>query len=381
MRWFLLFLLGSLIIIIGGGIYLTNRQSSVTPSEIKSNVIKEVDSKDYKWQIEVIARNLEVPWDMGLSDNQDLFITERLGKVKLLKSNGQLINIATLDNVYSQGESGLTGIALHPNFSTNNLLYLYYSYQNNGQVLNRVSQFTFEKNSLKDEKVILDNLPGGLIHNGGRLRFGPDGKLWVLTGDAGNENLAQSLSSLGGKVLRLNDDGSIPDDNPLKNSAIYSYGHRNPQGLDWSPEGRELYISEHGSSNFDEINIVKANQNYGWPQVSRCFSDDPRFQNPILCSEETTWAPSGLAFLKTDLPKYKNSFIFAGLRGQILERVKVENGKVVEQETIIREEYGRLRGVLSDEKGSIYISTSNKDGRGTIKGGDDKILKITLRKK
>ncbi len=380
MRWFLLFLLGSFIIIVGGA-YLTNRYPSTAPSEIKSNVIKEVDNEDYEWQIEVIVRNLEVPWDMGLSGNQDLFITERLGKVKLLKSSGKLINIATLKNVYSKGESGLTGIALHPNFSTNNLLYLYYSYQNNGQVLNRVSQFTFEKNSLKGEKVILDNLPGGLIHNGGRLRFGPDGKLWVLTGDAGNENLAQSLSSLGGKVLRLNDDGSVPDDNPIKNSAIYSYGHRNPQGLDWSPEGRELYVSEHGSSNFDEINIVKANQNYGWPQVSRCFSDDPRFQNPILCSEETTWAPSGLAFLKTDLPKYKNSFVFAGLRGQILERVKVENGKVVEQETIIREEYGRLRGVLSDEKGSIYISTSNKDGRGTIKGGDDKILKITLRKK
>lgn len=377
MRWFLLFLLGGLIVVlIGGGIYLTNRQIPPTPS-VNNTLSEELENQDYEWKIEVIAQDLEIPWDMGLSDG-DLFITERVGRIKLLKS-GQLINIATLKNVYSKGESGLTGIALHPDFKTNHQLYLYYSFQNNGQTLNRVSRFNLSKNSLVDEKVILDNLPGGLIHNGGRLRFGPDQKLWVLTGDAGKEDLAQNLSSLGGKVLRINDDGTIPDDNPIKNSPVFSYGHRNPQGLDWHPESNELYVSEHGSSNFDEINLIRANQNYGWPQVRRCFSDDPTFQNPILCSEQTTWAPSGLAFFKTDIAKYKNSFIFAGLRGQLLQRVKVENGKIIEQETLIKEEYGRLRGVLADEQGNIYVSTSNKDGRGSLETGDDKILKVSLK--
>ncbi|HCB22868.1 TPA: glucose sorbosone dehydrogenase [Candidatus Daviesbacteria bacterium] len=316
----------------------------------------------YAWEITEVAGNLEVPWDMALSPNKDIFITERPGRLKLLTKDGQVKIVATLPQVASVGESGLTGLALHPNFSQNSYLYLYYSYREGGELFNRVSRFTFRNDSLSDEQIILDKLPGGNIHNGGRLRFGPDNKLWVLTGDGGHADLAQNMQSLGGKVLRINDNGSDPE--------IYSLGHRNPQGLDFHPLTKESVVTEHGQAAYDEINLIKQGGNYGWPIVKKCFSDDPQYTSPILCSGEQTWAPSGAAFLG-------NSLFFAGLRGQLLERVEIINGQVTARETIIKDTYGRLRGVLADQKeGVLYVSTSNLDGRGNPKPGDDKILKI-----
>jgi len=278
----------------------------------------------YAWEITEVAGNLEVPWDMALLPNKDIFITERPGRLKLLTKDGQVKIVATLPQVASVGESGLTG--------------------------------------LSNELVIVDQLPGGNIHNGGRLRFGPDNKLWVLTGDGGQADLAQSMNSLGGKVLRIDDDGSSPE--------IYSLGHRNPQGLDFHPLTGQPLVTEHGQTAYDEINLIKQGGNYGWPIVKKCYSDDPEFTPPILCSEEQTWAPSGAAFLG-------NSLFFAGLRGQMLERVEIIDGQVASRETIIKDTYGRLRGVLADPKeGALYVSTSNRDGRGNPKQGDDKILKI-----
>lgn len=318
-----------------------------------------MDQEKYTWEITEVAANLEVPWDMTLLPNGDIFITERPGRLKVL-TKGKVELVATLPQVASIGESGLTGLTLHPDFSKNSFIYLYYSYSQGGEVLNRVSRFTYQE-TLTNEQIILDKLPGGTIHNGGRLRFGPDGKLWVLTGDGGNSELAQSMKSLGGKVLRIDD----------RKALIYSLGHRNPQGIDFHPVTGEPVITEHGQSAYDEINLIKQNDNYGWPIVKKCYSDDPQYTSPILCSGEETWAPSGAAFLG-------NSFFFVGLRGQLLERLEIANGKVVGRETIIKDTYGRLRGVLADPKeGVLYISTSNRDGRGVPKTGDDKILKIT----
>lgn len=317
------------------------------------------ESQKRQWKIEEVATNLEIPWDMALLPNGDIFITERPGRLKVL-TKGKVELIATLTRVTSVTESGLTGIALDPDFAQNNFIYLYYSYSQGGEVLNRVSRFTYQE-TLTNEQIILDKLPGGAIHNGGRLRFGPDKKLWVLTGDGGNPELSQSMKSLGGKVLRIDD----------RKPLIYSLGHRNPQGIDFHPATGEPVITEHGSSTYDEINLLKENGNFGWPNVKKCYSDDTQYTSPILCSEEQTWAPSGAAFLG-------NSFFFAGLRGQLLEKLDIANGKVVGRETIIKDTFGRLRGVLVDPKrGVVYVSTSNRDGRGFPKTGDDKILKIT----
>lgn len=349
MKWvFLILFLAILVLLVLFN--LPKSQKKGTPPE----------SQERQWKIEEVAANLEVPWDMALAPNGDIFITERPGRLKVL-TKGKVELIAALPQVTSVAESGLTGITLDPDFNQNNFIYLYYSYSQGGEVLNRVSRFTYESNDLKNELVILDKLPGGAIHNGGRLRFGPDGKLWILTGDGGNPELSQNMQSLGGKVLRIDDKGP----------QIYSLGHRNPQGLDFHPVTGELVVTEHGASGYDEINLIKQNGNYGWPIVKKCYSEDPQYTSPILCSGEQTWAPSGGAFLG-------NSFFFAGLRGQLLERVEIENDKVAGRETIIKDTYGRLRGVLANPKERVlYVSTSNRDGRGIPKPGDDKILKIT----
>lgn len=320
---------------------------------------KPPETQKKAWQIEEVATNLEVPWDMALAPSGDIFITERPGRLKVL-TKGKVETVATLPQVVSLTESGLTGITLDPDFPQNNFIYLYYSYSQGGEILNRVSRFTYQE-TLTNEQIILDKLPGGAIHNGGRLRFGSDKKLWVLTGDGGNPDLAQSMNSLGGKVLRI--DGKDPQ--------IYSLGHRNPQGLDFHPITGEPVVTEHGASGYDEINLIKQNGNYGWPNVKKCFSNDPGYTSPILCSNEQTWAPSGGAFLG-------NSFFFAGLRGQLLEKIEIKDGQIITRETILKDTYGRLRAVLADpKKGVLYVSTSNRDGRGIPKPGDDKILKIT----
>ena len=368
----------TILALLGAGIYLFKNYQPVRNTNPKSPpVAYDSDSEKYSWDVQTIATGLEVPWDLAL-DGSKLYITERPGRLKVLQ-NGLVKTIATLPQVVSVGESGLTGITLHPDFAENGYIYLYYTYRDAGEILNRVSRFTLKDNYLKDEKIILDNLVGGTIHNGGRLRFGPDDKLWVLTGDAARSVFAQQADSREGKVLRMNDDGSIPADNPTKGSLVYSLGHRNPQGLAWHPLTQELLVTEHGETAHDEINIIKPNNNYGWPEVKKCFSDDPRFVNPILCSGQETYAPSGIAALGTNIWRLRNSFVFAGLRGNLLERIEVIDGKVGERETIIKGTYGRLRSVLVDKEGNIYVSTSNKDGRGNPTTKDDRILKITPR--
>lgn len=370
--------LGLIIILVALGFYIlgTNNTKPVQENQGSQITAYDADLEKYQWDIETLVTGLEVPWDMAFDEEGALYITERPGRLKML-DKGVLKTVASLPQVVSVGESGLTGVALHPKFPQNGRIYLYYTYRDSGEILNRVSVFTLKNNTLQDETIIVDKIPGGSIHNGGRLRFGPDGKLWVLTGDGAKPALAQNMNSLGGKVLRINEDGSIPSDNPTKNSPVFSLGHRNPQGLAWHPLTEELLITEHGETAHDEINLIKANQNYGWPEIKRCYSDDPRFEDPILCSGNETYAPSGIASFGTSIWRLRNSFVFAGLRGNLLERIEVVNSKVSERETIIKSAYGRLRAVITDKEGSIYVGTSNRDGRGSPAIDDDKILKIT----
>jgi aldose sugar dehydrogenase len=342
--------------------------------------VYDADEEKYSWEIKEIATGLDVPWDLALTEDNRILITERDGKVKLLETDGKIKEIADFPQVASVGESGMTGLELHPDFSENGYLYIYYTYRNSGDILNRISRFTFNSEGLFDEVIILDNLPGGSIHNGGRMKFGPDKKLWVTTGDASRPALAQDLNSLAGKVLRMNEDGSVPEDNPIPGSLVFSSGHRNPQGIDFHPLSEEIIVSSHGETAFDEINLVSAGSNHGWPYFKKCVSDKPGFVDPILCSNEETWAPSGLAFMGMSIWRFRYSFVFAGLRGERLERIALIDSKVAERETIIKGEYGRLRAVIADKQGNLYVSTSNKDGRGQIRDGDDKILKITPKK-
>ncbi|MCH8329623.1 MAG: PQQ-dependent sugar dehydrogenase, partial [Nanoarchaeota archaeon] len=229
------------------------------------------------------------------------------------------------------------------------------------------SRFTFNEQNekIESEFILLDNIPSARFHDGGRIKFGPDGKLYITTGDATEPSSAQDINSLAGKILRMNKDGTIPEDN-LFGNYVYSYGHRNPQGLIWN-KNRELFSSEHGPTRNDEINIIVKGENYGWPVECDVKSE---FINPIRCFSDFTLAPSGIAF-------YKNDLYIAGLRGTQLRRIIFDDS----YETILYEEelfseLGRIREVV-EYNGSLYITTNNRDGRGIPKFGDDKIIRIT----
>jgi aldose sugar dehydrogenase len=310
---------------------------------------------------DIMAQNLEVPWAMAFLPDDRLIFTERGGKVSIL--NGKNITIVGNINVTQNGESGLLGIALDPQFNQNHYIYLYYTQGN----YNRISRFVLG-DKLTDEKVLLDKIPSGSIHNGGRLKFGPDGKLYTTTGESGIPNLAQDVNSLGGKILRLNPDGSVPADNPFGN-YVYAYGNRDPQGIAWSPGGT-MYESEHGQTRNDEINIIQKGGNYGWP-IYQGNNTASGFIKPLRVYTEFTLAPSGIAF-------YQNSIYVAGLRGSQLRKITLSaDGKSVTGETALYTELGRIREVV-EYKGYIYICTSNRDGRGIPQIGDDKIIRIKI---
>lgn len=318
--------------------------------------------------IEVIAENLEIPWGIALLPDRDLLVSERPGTLRRIGQNGQTHQI---DGVHHVGEGGLLGIALHPDFEHNGYLYLYLTTESEGGLINRVERYTYQADRLINQETIIDNIPGANIHDGGQVAFGPDSKLYITTGDAGNEESAQDVNSLAGKVLRLNEDGSVPDDNPF-NNAVYSYGHRNVQGIAWDEAGR-LWATEHGPSGVhsgnDELNQVEKGRNYGWPKIVGDQTAAGLELPSVESGTDETWAPGGLAYVE-------GSLFFAGLRGETLYEAGVANGNVVGLRGHFRNQYGRLRAVLLGHDGFLYISTSNTDGRGEPKAGDDKILKI-----
>ena len=310
-----------------------------------------------------LAQNLEVPWAMDFLPNGTMIFTERVGRVNLLLDNGTVKKVADL-NVSQVTESGLLGVAVDPNFTQNGYIYLYYTHDGG---VNRISRFILNE-SLSNETVLLDNIPGGAIHNGGRLKFGPDGKLYATTGESGKQDLAQDINSTGGKILRLNPDGTVPSDNPFGN-YVNSYGHRDPQGLAWSPSGI-LYASEHGSNMNDEINIITSGGNYGWPIVQGDVNQTG-YISPIRVYTDFTLAPGGIAF-------FHDKLYVTGLRGSQLRILNLSaDGKSITGESIMINNLGRIRDVVEHD-GFLYICTSNRDGRGLPQSGDDKIIKIKL---
>lgn len=370
----LLFILLLLLIVSGGvvaGIIKRNvspATPSPEPAEAQNNLNSVLTTPtDAKRPITTIAQNLNVPWSLAFMPNGDILFTERAGKVRVVEiKNNQVKDIATLNEMKQGGEGGLLGLALHPQFAKNNYIYLYYTYGNRGEdTLNRVERYTLNNNTLSEKRVIVDAIPGANFHNGGRIKFGPDNHLYITTGDAQEPSLSQDTKQLAGKILRVTDEGKPIADNPF-NNAIYSYGHRNPQGLAWDATG-QLWVTEHGPSMHDELNKAEKGANYGWPTIvgeQRSVGVTP----PIIESGNSTWAPSGLAFANGKL-------YFVGLRGQALYVYDPAKGGTPQE--IFKQEYGRLRDVVIGPDNALYLLTNNRDGRGTPQPDDDKILKLT----
>lgn len=312
-----------------------------------------------------VAGGLVVPWALDFLPDGRLLFTERPGNIRLIKRGARPILLQRITKVAAVGEGGLLGLAVHPLFKTKRFLYLYYTYQAGDRLFNRVVRYKFANNFLVEDKVIVDKIPGNVNHNGGRIKFGPDGLLYITTGDALKPGLAQNRHSLAGKILRVKDDGSIPKTNPFPGSPVYSFGHRNPQGLAWDNKGR-LWATEHGSEAHDEVNLIEAGKNYGWPLIQGGESR-PGLQRPVIQSGTKTWAPAGAAFLR-------GSLFFAGLRGQALFSLKIAQPK--QPKRFFYRRFGRLRDVVVGPDGFLYISTSNRDGRGYPRLGDDRIIKL-----
>jgi glucose/arabinose dehydrogenase len=317
--------------------------------------------------VQVLAENLEVPWAIDIAEDGRIFFTERAGRIRVME-NGTLLEPVFI-NVEQNGESGLLGLALHPDFAENHLIYIYHTYSSGSNVFNKVLALTERDNKIIESQVIIDGIPAAAGNDGGRIKFGPDGKLYVATGDARQPDLAQNAGSLAGKILRLNPDGTIPEDNPFEGSPVYSYGHRNIQGLAWHPETGELYASEHGEEGNDEINLIRPGTNYGWP-IEDCNAE--RFEKPVVCFNPAI-APAGIAIAGSDRLGYQNDILLAALKAQQLRQVELP----ADSERNILTGYGRIRDVIEAPDGSLYVATSNRDGRAIPEQGDDKILRIT----
>ena len=370
-----------LIIIIGFGYFIyrsltANRITDYLPSvtSLPSTNYVDTESTEDIPRISVVSQGLEVPWALVFVPEEGMLVTERKGNIRFISKEGELQEepVLVITSVRQVGEGGLHGIALHPDFGNNGLVYLYYTYSGSGnETLNRVVRYKYDGDKLSNEEIIVDSIPGAANHDGGRIKFGPDGYLYITTGDAQTPPLSQDTNSLAGKILRVTDTGESVPGNPF-NNEIYSYGHRNPQGIAWDIQGN-LWSTEHGPSGIwpnccqDELNFIEIGANYGWPDSVGDNVIEGTVA-PVLHSGREIWAPAGIAYVN-------GKFYFAGLRGSALYEVSIVNGSPTIK-THLKNELGRLREVLAGPDGMLYVTTSNRDGRGISKSGDDKILRI-----
>ena len=346
------------------------------------------------FQVTTYAGGLQVPWSIAFLPGGDALVTERPGRVRLIR-DGQLQAqpALSLTVVSAPGiESGLLGIALHPGFPDPADVYLYYTYRRAGQATNRVSRFHYANGTLTDERVVLDGIPGGsCCHFGGRLGFGPDGMLYVTVGDGQLPARAADRTSLNGKVLRVRDDGSVPPDDPFAGSPVWAWGLRNPQGLAWDAAGR-LYVSNNGPTgefglfHNDEIDLVQRGEFYGWPVKAgstpagrpQDYGNPPDRVPPVAESgNSVTWAPSGMAFYTPDRNQ-RATLLVATLFGQAIRRFVIDPAQPhrASGQEVVLSGYGRMRDVVSGPDGCAYVLTSNRDGRGTPQAGDDRVLRL-----
>lgn len=355
------------IIMAGFGFWYFSIQGGQKPAIQLPQVINQQNNTPTDSEaVKVIATKLDTPWGMVFLPDGSMLVTERKGTVRFISADGQLQSdpVATISGAREIGEGGLLGITIHPDFATNNFVYLYYTYsESGGNTLNRVVRMTFVDKKLTDEQIIVDKIPGASNHDGGRIKFGPDRLLYVGTGDAQEPSRAQDTGSLAGKVLRIKDGGQV---------EVYSYGHRNVQGITWDTNGT-MFATEHGrsgvQSGFDELNLIQQGKNYGWPD-SEGDKIKANTVGPIRHSGATnTWAPSGAAF-------FNNSVFFGGLRGQALYQAILSGNQVTEVKEHFKGQYGRIRDVVVGPDNMIYFTTSNRDGRGNPSNEDDRIIRV-----
>jgi glucose/arabinose dehydrogenase len=333
-------------------------------------------------QVETWIDGLDIPWELAFLSAGRALVTERPGRVRLIE-NGRLVQTPYLEvDAATVGEGGLLGIAVHPDYPKAPYIYLMYTYRSGGSLYNKVERYRDQGQSAAFDRLIIERIPGARYHDGGRIAFGPDGLLYITTGDSTRADLAQDPASLAGKILRLTPEGGIPQDNPFPGSPVFSYGHRNPQGLAWHPETGTLFSSEHGPSGefglrgHDIVNIIDKGDNYGWPRVVG-EANDPRYHDPLIMWVDAT-PPAGMTF-------WRGRLYLASLRAQTLIRIELErSGETFSVRSIERlfvdrdgeSVYGRLRAVVAGPDGALYVTTSNRDGRGRVRSGDDRILKI-----
>ena len=346
-------------------------------------------------RVEAWVTGLEAPWSLVFLPDGRALVSERPGRIRLIQK-GPLENspYAVFEttrgasgagdfflNLFARGEGGLMGLAVHPKFPTEPYIYAMYTWRGAGGGRNRIGRLVDRGTHGVFDKIVLGGVPGALFHNGGRIAFGPDGMLYATTGEIFEMHMAQDLKAFGGKVLRIDPDGGIPSDNPFPNSPVWSYGHRNPQGLAWHPETGALYQSEQGPSGevgfgaHDEINIIEEGRNYGWPRIVGAPGRAP-YVDPIAMWPNTSVPPAGMTF-------HKGALYVATLRSEALIRLRIEGRRVLSIERLFAgDEYdgvlGRLRDAVDGPDGHLYVLTSNRDGRGSPRPGDDKILRMTV---
>jgi glucose/arabinose dehydrogenase len=327
-------------------------------------------------RVQTVATGLEVPWEIAFLPDRRALVTERPGRVRLLGADGTLRPEPVAEvPVSALGEGGLMGLALDPRFASNRFAYLYFT---TAAGLNLERWRYGEDDRLVRETTLVSDIAAGPIHDSGRIAFGPDGRLYVATGDAGDGELAQDDGSLNGKYLRL-EAGQYRGDGEVR-PEIVSKGHRNPQGFDWEPGSGRLVSTEHGPSGvdgpqgFDEVNAIELGGNYGWPEV---FGPDHEgFEAPLRVYEEAL-APSGATFATADGSDWTGDYLFANLRGESLRRLRFDGDRIAVDEALLQGRFGRLRTIVEGPDGSLFALTSNRDGRGAPAGDDDRILRIT----
>ncbi|MFP4442965.1 MAG: PQQ-dependent sugar dehydrogenase [Spirochaetia bacterium] len=370
---------------------LTISSATGLPDPVTSPGPRKLDAESTTFEklglsVSNLVTGLDTPWDLVWGPDDYIWVTERPGLISRIDpETGNLTRIADI-TVYERGESGLMGLVFDPGFEENRYIFTAESHTVQGSIINQLVRYRYTGTGIEDRHVIIDNIPGNTYHDGARLAIGPDKYIYMTTGDAGKSTSAQDVDSLAGKILRIDRDGNPAPGNPFGNH-VYSYGHRNAQGMVFHPDTDKLFITEHGPQDNDEAAIVEAGQNHGWPQVhgfcdndvsgEREFCRDNKITEP-LAAWTPTIAPAGADFYTGDLiPEWRGDFLFVTLKGSALLRLQLKAENQIEAVQVISEDvYGRLRDVLVGPDGTIYIATSNRDGRGNPASEDDRILAV-----